>query len=106
MDVNVTLRGGIFTKNIPREVQAAINGEIIRKVAERTQRQGRGLGARRNTILQDSISPLELHIGTTANFPRTRGTAWQRKNIGIIRAMAPRVGNRAAQRIADEMGGA
>lgn len=104
MDINVRLRGGIFTKNIPKVVEDAIVSEILRKVDERTQRQGRGLGARNNSIMSEARSPLALAVSSTRNYPRTRGTAWQRKNIGIVRAMAPRVGKKAALRIAEEMG--
>lgn len=104
--ITVTLRGGLFSKNIPRVVEEAIVGEILTKVEERTRRGGRGLGAQRNVIGHERLQPLSLITTSTLNWPRTRGTAWQRKNIGIVRAMAPRVGRRAAERIAEEMGGA
>lgn len=104
--ITVTLRGGLFSKNIPRVVEQQIVAEIITKVEERTARGGRGLGAKRNIIGQERAQPLSLAVSSTLNWPRTRGTAWQRKNIAIVKAMAPRVGRKAAERIAEELGGA
>lgn len=103
IDVNVTLRGGLFGKNIPRAVEESLAGEVLAKVEERTRRQGKGIGAQRNTISHDRDG-LALRISSTLRFPRSRGSAWQRKNMAIIRSMAPRVMRKAAERIAREMG--
>lgn len=103
IDVSVTLKGGLFGKNIPSIVEKQLVSEVLTKVEERTRRQGRGLGAKRNTVGHDR-NGLVLNIDTTFNHPRRTGASWQRKNIGIIKAMAPRVMRKAAARIAEEMG--
>jgi hypothetical protein len=102
MDVNVTLKGPFFEKDVPRIVEKQILHEILGKVEERTERQGRGLGAQKNRI-DHTYRRLELTVDTTRIYPRTKGTSWQKKNIGIIKSMAPRVARKAAERIAAEL---
>jgi len=110
IDVKVTLRGGLFGKDIPRIVQKQLVREVIVKVDERMGRKGpqgsggSGIGVKRNTVSRQPDG-LQLTVSSTLNRPRVKGTAWQRKNIGIIKAMAPRVVRKAAERIAEEMGG-
>jgi len=104
IDVTVRLRGGLFTKNIPRVVEKQLVHEVLNKVEERTKRQGKGLGAQRNRI-EHHRSGLELSVDSTRIFPRTKGTSWTRKNIGVVKAMAPRVMRKAAERIAGELDG-
>jgi len=106
INVSVAYKGGLFGKNIPRAVEEQIVEQVLSKIEERTRRGGRGVGVRRNTIRHDHRGALELLVSSTRIWPRTRGTAWQRKNIGIIKAMAPRVARKAAERIAAELGGA
>lgn len=103
IDVTVRLRGGLFWKNIPKVVQRQLVAEVLTKLEQRTQRQGKGLGARKNTVTH-SMDGLTLKLATTRIAPRTTGKSHQRKNIGVVRAMAPRVMKKAAERIAAEMG--
>lgn len=102
IDVSVTLKGPLFTKKIDDVVKRQLVAEVLTKVEERTRRQGKGLGARRNTISHERDG-LELNVESTRNWPRTKGTSWQKKNIGIVKAMAPRVMRKAAQRITEEL---
>lgn len=103
IDVNVTLKGGLFEKDIPRVVKKQIMHEVLGKLEERTKRQGKGLGAQRNHISHERRG-LELIVRSTLINPRVKGTAWVRKNVGIVRGMAPRLVNKTAQRIAEELG--
>lgn len=107
LDVKVTVKGGIFKGDIPRIVERQVRQEILNHIEARTSRknQGKGIGARRNTI-SHSRERMELGIASTRIWPRTTGKAWQRKNIRIIKSMAPRVGKKAMERIAEELGGA
>jgi len=104
MNVRIETNGGIFTKNMRRVVEEAVGAEIITKIEERTRRGGRGLAAQRNTITHERHADNELQIVSTAIWPRVTGRAWAGKNIGIIRAMAPRVARRTVERIAAELG--
>lgn len=104
MDVNVTIKGGLIRQDIERIAQKQIVYEIFDKVTERVERGGRGLGARRNRITERSNGFYEIVLSSTRIFPRTIGSSWVKKNVAIIRAMAPRVASKAAQRIAEEMG--
>lgn len=104
IDVTVTLKGGLFKKDVTRIVEKQIVHEILGKVEERTRRQGKGLGAQRNRVGHQRHG-MELTIDTTKIWPRTKGTSHQRKNVRIIKSMAPRVANKAALRIAEEMTG-
>lgn len=105
IDVNVTLKGKLFTKKIDDVVKRAIVEEVLVKVDERfgRARQGRGLGAQRNTITRQRRG-LELEVRSTRVWPRTKGTAWTRKNIGTIKSMSGRVARKAATRIVEELG--
>lgn len=105
IDVNIsaTVRGGLFSKNIERLVQKQIDHEILTKIDQRVQRGGKGLGARRNTITGERQGFYALTMTSTRVFPRTKGTSWQRKNIAIIKSMAPRVARATAKRIAEEL---
>ena len=70
----------------------------LETIGKRLQRQGKGLGAQKNTLTRDT-QPLGARIESTLNFPRTVGTAWQQKNEAVAKAMAPRVFNNMAKRI-------
>jgi hypothetical protein len=104
IDVTVKLSGGLFGKDIPKVVEQALVGEVLAKVDERMSRprQGKGLGARRNRV-RTRPSGLELTVTSTRIWPRTRGTAWTKKNVGVVKSMAPRVMRKAAERIAGEL---
>lgn len=115
IDITVKVNGGIFSKNIPESVRNSLREEVLLKVNQRMTRQGargsggKGLGVQRNTVGSFvDISALTMTVESThggkEHWPRVKGTAWQRKNIGIIRAMAPRVLRKAADRIVAEMG--
>ena len=102
LTVAVNLKGPMFTKKIDDVVKKAIVEETLKKIDERVQRQGKGLGARRN-VIDRKLTGLELTVDTTKIRPRTKGTAWQRKNVSIIKAMAPRVARKTALRIVGEL---
>lgn len=65
---------------------------------KRIKRQGKGLGAKKNT-LTSVTKPLTVTAHSTLNFPRTKGTAWGRKNESAIKGMAPRVIKKVAANI-------
>jgi hypothetical protein len=107
LDVTVTLKGPLFSSNLINRNRRALQEEVIRKVGERMNRRGqrgsggKGLGVERNVVTQEQRSELELLVESTRRWPRTKGTSWQRKNIGIVKSMAPRVLRKAALRIAE-----
>ncbi len=102
MTVAVTLKGPLFEKKIDAVVEKAIVEEALKKVDERVQRGGKGLGARRN-IVSRKLTGLELTVDTTKIRPRTKGTSWQKKNLQIIKRMVPNVVRKTALRIASEL---
>lgn len=111
IQVSVKVNGGIFEKNIPETVRTALREECLLKINDRMSRKGaqgsggRGLGVQRNIIgSYVDITGLTLRVESSRIFPRTTGWSWQRKNIAIVRAMAPRVLKKAADRIVTEMG--
>ena len=65
---------------------------------KRMERQGKGLGAKRNTITRET-QPLGARAQSTLNYPRTTGVAWQRKQEAVMKSMAPRVLNKMVKRI-------
>lgn len=65
---------------------------------KRVERQGKGLGAQKNTLMS-TVDSLSLQTKSTTNYPRTVGTAWGRKNESIIKAMAGRVVKSAITKI-------
>lgn len=108
--VNVTLRGRIFEGKAGATIKRAIYDEALVKINERMTRKGSqgsggsGIGVKRNIISSKLRGDLnELLISSTrggrAHWPRTQGTFWQRKNIAITKAMAPRVIRALAKRI-------
>lgn len=122
LDVAVTLRGPLFSKNIPKVVRDAIADEAIEKVGARMERGGRGQGAkvnritrRRNGLTMDVRSTLRdpnsiaqripsFGRGATRRpnprfNPRSKGTAWTRKNMAAARSMLPFVLRKTAKRI-------
>lgn len=64
----------------------------------RLMRQGKGLGAKKNTIAVERRT-LMAAAQSTLNTPRTTGSSWQRKNTRIVQAMAPRVFAKMAKQI-------
>lgn len=101
--MSVKLSGGLFTKDFERIARKQIDHELLTKFEERVKRGGRGVGAKRNKVTGDRGSFYELVMTSTLKPPRTKGTSWQRKNLGIIRAMTPRVVRKTAQRISEEL---
>lgn len=67
-------------------------------ILARVQRGGKGLGAKRNTLLA-TTRPLGATVQSTRNFPRTKGTSWGSTNEAIVRSMAPNVLRKMVQRI-------
>ncbi len=62
-------------------------------------RQGKGLGAQRNTLIAES-TPLSATVTSTLSFPRTKGVALHAYDIRAFKAMAPNVIRAMARRIA------
>lgn len=102
MNIAVNLSGPLFKKKIDAVVKAAIIEEALEKIGQRMERGGKGLGARRN-IVSRRTAGLEMEVDTTKRRPRTKGTAWARKNMGIVRGMAPHVLRKTALRIIGDL---
>jgi hypothetical protein len=102
LTATVTLKGPLFEKKITPIVEQAIIRESLHKFEERMNRGGKGVGSKRNTVTQKR-EELVLTAETTLIRPRTRGTAWQKKNVGIVKAMAPRVLRATALRITEQL---
>lgn len=105
IEISVKVHGGLFSRNIPESVRRSMRQEAIEKIATRMERGGKGLGSKRNTISHRADGELQERVSSTRIWPRTKGTSWQSKNIGIAKAMAPRVLRKAAERIVGELGG-
>lgn len=73
-------------------------GGALETFGKRMERQGKGLGARRNTITRET-QPLGARAESTLTYPRTTGVAWQRKQERVIKAMSPRVLSKMVKRI-------
>lgn len=107
-NVEVTIRGPYFDKRIDKVVEQAIVQEGIEKVGERLTRKGaqgsggKGLGVKRNVVRRTKHG-MEEEIASTLRRPRTKGTAWTRKNMGIAKAMLPRVLKKTSARIVGEL---
>lgn len=71
---------------------------------QRIERKSKGLGAQVNTLMSET-QPLSVRTESTLVWPRTVGTAWTLKLHAAIGAMAPRVINKAIQRIEARWGG-
>ena len=65
---------------------------------KRMERQGKGLGAKRNSIRRETQT-LGARAESTLNYPRTTGVSWQGKQEAVIKSMAPRVLNKMVKRI-------
>ena len=102
VDITVKLTGPLFSKSVDAVVKRAIVEEALDKVDERMERsaRGRGEGRKRNTVTRERRD-LVLSVNSTLIRPRTTGRAWTSKNMGIIKAMTPRVLRKVAQRAAE-----
>lgn len=67
-------------------------------IVARLERGGKGLGVQRNVLSTDK-QPLGATVTSTLNYPRTRGTAWGRKNEAIAKSMGPNVIKKAIGKI-------
>ena len=65
---------------------------------KRMERQGKGLGAKRNSIRRET-QPLGALAESTLIWPRTTGVSWQNKQEAVLKSMAPRVLNKMVRRI-------
>ena len=122
--VNVVVRGPLFSKRIDSVIKQAMIKECLEKIDARIERGTRsqirkrgkwpsgrpmGLGAKRNIVTSEMAFGLAateaaaLRVKSTTKSPRSKGTSWVRKNIGITRAMAPRVLRAAAKRMVAEL---
>lgn len=102
-NITATLSGPLFTKNLTKVVENAIIDETIEKLGVRMERGGKGLGVRSNRITRKR-NGLTMDVMSTRIFPRTRGTAWTRKNMAIAKSMGRNVLRKTAQRICGELG--
>lgn len=59
-------------------------------IVKRIMRQGKGLGAKRNTLTA-APQPLGAIVVSTLHNPRQKGTSWGTKNTAIVTAMGPNV---------------
>lgn len=100
---SVKLRGPIFDKKITPLMEAIIYDNAIDSIGKRLARGGKGLGAKRNPINRERRGLTETVSSSTIR-PRTKGTAWLRKNLAIANSMAPRVLRATATRIVEELG--
>jgi hypothetical protein len=72
--------------------------EAVETIGKRLERQGKGLGAQRNTITREPTSA-GARLFSTLHAPRTTGVAWVRKNAAVFKAVAPNALRKAARRI-------
>lgn len=106
--VDIEVRGPLVTKRVDKIVQDAIVQESLNKVRERLTRYGpkgsggKGLGVQRNVVTTDTEG-LTLEETSTLRWPRTKGTKKAQKDVGIVRSMLPRVLNKVAERIVNEL---
>ncbi len=119
VDVKVTLRGPLFEKKIDKEIQDAIVWYALKRIEKRMRfvpkRVKKALGRHRNPIGPGKLNkkPPTFGLGTlqfggnvsmtfasTTIRPRRSGKSWQKKNVAIIKSMAPRVMRKTAKRIA------
>ena len=82
-----------FDVLVQPEVEDARNTIVTRLL-----RQGKGLGAKRNTLMAET-KPLGATITSTLHHPRTVGSSMHRKDEAIVRAMAPNVLRKMISRI-------
>ncbi len=119
IEVKVRLRGPLFEKKIDKVVEEAIVVYAMRRIETRVRRvpkrKKNTLGRRRNPIGPGKLNrnppvfglgSLEFGGNVSMTFksttipPRTKGKAWQKKNVAIIKSMAPRVMRSVAKQIA------
>lgn len=114
MAVHVTVRGPLFTKKINAVVKQAMIDECMKKVDERLSRKppAKKLGMMRNPVKTrmeaggtDAVNLHFEHVQSRFHNPRRTGSSWAKKNMGIIKAMAPRILRATAKRIVGELGG-
>lgn len=110
IEVTATVRGPLFTQRIDETTKRVMVEEVLDKVNERVTRVPRSpkAGRKNNTIearRQDREAEVALGITSTLNWPRTKGAAWLRYNIGAIKKIAPNVIRKAGRRLAEELGG-
>lgn len=108
--VKATIKGTLVDEfKTDRIIRKQIQHEVIGAIEQRMTRHGsrgsggKGLGVQRNRVTADAKFA-ELTVESTLVTPRVKGVAWKRKNISLIKAMAPRVANAAARRIEAELG--
>ena len=110
IEVTGTVKGPLFSQRIDETTKRVIVEEVLDNIDERVTRIPRSpnLGRKNNTIesrRQDREPEVALGITSTLNWPRTRGTAWLRYNVGAIKKLAPNVIRKAGKRLAEELGG-
>lgn len=118
LNVSGVLKGPLFAKGITPIVEAAILDELINKAGDRAERGGKGQGAKVNRIRRQRQSRLDLVITSSLRNPSAReqsrrrspqfnprvtGSAWTKKNMGYIRAIARRGTPAIARRIISEL---
>jgi hypothetical protein len=61
--------------------------DVVVTLGKRIDRQGKGLGAQRNPNLSHRRTADGLTVQSSLNRPRTKGTAWGRKNERVLPAV-------------------
>lgn len=110
VEIDVVLRGPLFSARIDEATKRAIVGEVIEKAEKRVMRTPRSpkAGRKNNTLSarrHQQQAAQSVTFDTSLNYPRTTGSAWSRYNLGVLRKLAPNVVRAAGRRIARELGG-
>ena len=107
--MRITLRGPLFSKNIPKVLGEAIITEVMEKVEKRVRRpkkRGHNLGRKRNPIGPGEITRgggVRMTLTSSLHNPRTTGRSWTAANIAAIKKMVPFVIRKAARKMAAEL---
>ena len=110
LDIQVNIKGPLFATRIDEATKRVILEDVFDKVDQRVMRQPRSpkLGRKNNTLearRTDRGREASLTVTSTRHWPRTKGTAWLRYNIGAVKKIAPNVIRKAGRRLAEELGG-
>jgi hypothetical protein len=73
--------------------------DVLETLGKRIDRQGKGLGAQRNPHLNQMRTADGLKVESSLNKPRTKGTAWGKKNARVLPAVGRNAMRKAVGRI-------
>lgn len=92
IDIEVKVRG-------LAELEKKLGGSVLYEdeteagldtIHNRFLRGGKGRGAKANTLSSERLV-LSRRVTSTKNWPRTTGSSWRNFQIGVFKAMSPRV---------------